>query len=48
MSLSAAHCIKGRVNTTSLHNTLQVKISLSVTDQVNFFAGQFPLIWAQK
>ena len=46
--LRQACVIQGRINTTTLDNALEVKIRLSVTDKIYFFAGQFVLIWRQK
>jgi hypothetical protein len=44
LRLLSAAVVQIGVNTTSLHNVLEIVFGLSVTDEVDFFAGQFCFI----
>ena len=41
--LCLASIIQAAVDTATLHNAPKVKVSLPVTNEINFFAVQFPL-----
>jgi hypothetical protein len=47
-TLAKTFRIQRRIYPTALHDSLAVQLGLSVANQVDFFAGQFLLIWPQK
>ncbi len=48
ISLINPGLIEGRINSAALNDSIPVEIGLPMADQVDFFNGQFPLIWLQK